>query len=111
LNVPFERHLDHFLRGAADEDWLPIVGKNGWVLLTCDKEIRYNLLEKRALEKHGVREFAFVSGNLSGQEMASVLESALPKIQSICRKFKPPFVAAITRSGEVHVRWPRKKAK
>src|SRR5208282_913147 len=40
LNVPFERHLDHFLRGAADEDWLPIVGKNGWVLLTCDKEIR-----------------------------------------------------------------------
>ena len=88
-----------------------MVGENGWVLLTCDKEIRYNLLEKRALAKHGVREFAFVSGNLSGQEMAGLLEAALPKIQGICRRLEPPFVAAITRLGEVHLRWPKKKPK
>lgn len=88
---------------------MPLVGEKGWVLLTCDKQIRYNLLEKRALAKHAVREFAFVSGNLSGQEMAGVLEAALPKIQRICRKFRPPFVAAITRTGEVHMRWPKKK--
>lgn len=109
LNVPFERHLGRFPRGTPDETWLPLVGEKGWVLLTCDKQIRYNLLEKRALAKHAVREFAFVSGNLSGQEMAGVLEAALPKIQRICRKFRPPFVAAITRTGEVHMRWPKKK--
>ena len=109
LNVPFERHPAHFPRGAPDETWLPVVGQHRWVLLTCDKQIRYNLLEKRALEKHAVREFAFVSGNLSGPEMAGVLEIALPKIRRICRRFQPPFVAAITRSGEVHVRWLKKK--
>lgn len=69
--------------------------------------IRYNLLEKRALQKNRVREFVFVSGNLSGQEMAHALEAALSKMQRMCRKFDPPFVAAITRAGEVHLRWPK----
>jgi len=109
LNVSFERHLAHFPRGTTDETWLPLVGQNGWILITCDKQIRYNLLEKRALEKHAVCEFAFVSGNMSGEEMAGVLEVALPRIQRICRRVEPPFVATITRSGEVHVRWPKKK--
>jgi hypothetical protein len=102
-----ERHLDHFSRGAPDEAWLPLVGTNGWILLTADKRIRYNLLEKRALEKNAVREFVFASGNMSGQEMAQALERALRKMQRLCRKFGPPFVAAITRAGEVHMRWPK----
>src|SRR5271167_632453 len=57
LGVPFERHLTYFPRGVSDETWLPLVGKKGWVLLTTDKRIRYNLLEKRALERNAVREF------------------------------------------------------
>src|SRR5260370_42714932 len=55
LAVRFERHLDHFDRGTIDESWLPHVGLNGWVLLTADKRIRYNFLEKRALQRHGIR--------------------------------------------------------
>jgi len=88
---------------------LPEVGKNGWALLTADKRIRYNFLEKRALEQNSVREFVFASGNLSGSEMASALEVALAKMQKLCLKTKPPFVAAITRKGEVHLRWPKSK--
>jgi hypothetical protein len=105
--VAFERHLSHFQRGAPDEQWLPLVGRNNWILLTADKQIRYNYLEKRALEIHGVREFVFASGNMSGQEMAAALAGALRKMQRLCRRFKPPFVAAITRNGEVHLRWPK----
>ena len=110
LGVPFERHLAHFPRGTPDETWLPLVGKNGWVLLTTDKRIRYNFLEKRALQRNAVREFVFASGNMSAQEMAAALEAALHKMQRICRKFQPPFVAAITRTGEVHMRWPKKRS-
>ncbi len=86
---------------------MPLVGSNGWVLLTTDKRIRYNLLEKRALQRHAVREFVFTSGNMSGQEMAAALETALPKMRRLCHKFDPPFVASITRIGEVHLRWPK----
>jgi len=110
LGVPFERHLTYFPRGVSDETWLPLVGKKGWVLLTTDKRIRYNFLEKRALERNAVREFVFACGNMSAQEMAAALEIAVRKIQRICRRFQPPFVAAITRTGEVHMRWPKKKS-
>ena len=108
LGIRFERHLAHFERGTSDETWLPFVGSNGWILLTNDKRIRYNLLEKRALEIHVVREFVFTSGNMSGQDMAAVLEEALNKMRSFCRRTEPPFVASITRAGEVHLRWPKK---
>ena len=108
LGVLFERQLDRFPRGTPDETWLPLVGSNRWILLTSDKRIRYNLLEKRALQRHAVREFVFTSGNMSGQEMAVALETALPKMRRFCRNFDSPFVAAITRMGEVHLRWPKK---
>jgi hypothetical protein len=89
LEVRFERHLSHFPRGTPDETWLPMVGKNGWVLITADKKMRYNLLERRALEVNSVREFVFASGNMSGQEMATALKFGLRKMQRMCRRFPP----------------------
>ena len=108
LGVRFERHLAHFSPGTVDETWLPLVGSNGWILLTSDKRIRYNLLEKRALEIHAVREFVFTSGNMSGQDMAAALEAATHKMRNLCRRTKPPFVASLTRAGEVHLLWPKR---
>jgi hypothetical protein len=108
LGVKHERHLSHFSRGTPDEVWLPRVGQEKWALLTADKRIRYNLLEKKALAEHHVMEFVFSSGNLSGDEMAEALENALPKMLRLARRQKPPFVAAITRGGEVHLRWTQK---
>jgi len=87
--------------------WLPKVGENKWILLTADKRIRYNLLEKKALAEHHVREFVFVSGNMSGTEMAAALESALHKMVRFAKRTNAPFVAAITRGGEVNLRWPK----
>lgn len=86
---------------------MPKVGSKGWVLLTADKRIRYNFLERQALQQHAVREFVFASGNMSGEDMGAALTLALPKIQRLARKLEPPFVATITRKGEVYLRWPK----
>jgi len=75
--------------------------------ITSDKRIRYNSLEKLALELYAVREFVFTSGNMSGHDMAAALERALNKMRTFCARTKPPFVASITRSGEVDLRWPK----
>lgn len=77
------------------------------MLLTADKRIRYNILEKEALAEHQVKEFVFVSGNLSGADMAAALENAINKMIRLTKRVEPPFVAAITRGGEVHMRWPK----
>ena len=102
--IPVERHLDHFLRGTPDEEWLPLVGSQGWVLLTTDKRIRYRLNERRAVLTHRIRLFYFSKNDLSGSQMASALELALPEIQKICDQEEPPFFAAISRIGGVHLR-------
>lgn len=102
--IRVERHLDHFVRGTPDEDWLPLVGENGWVLLTTDKRIRFRANEKQAVIRHRVRMFYFSKNDMSGRQMATALEKALPDIQKLCAKHTPPFFAAITRAGEVYLR-------
>jgi hypothetical protein len=102
--VKHERHGSHFKPGTEDTVWLPFVGQKGWLLVTKDKKIRYNELEKAAVMHYRVREFYFSSGNYSGAEMAEMLIVALPEMAKICRRHDPPFFASITKSGKVNLR-------
>ena len=99
-----ERHGKHFAPGTEDSVWLPFVGERGWILITKDKRIRFNELEKAAVLQHRVRAFYFSSGNYSGAEMAEMLVSALRDMIRVCRRCDPPFIASITKSGGVNLR-------
>jgi hypothetical protein len=105
--IAYERHGSHFPSGTPDEEWLPLVGREGWLLITVDKRIRYNELERRAVIRHRVREFVFTSGNLSGAAMARLLVIAYPEIVRTCEHNSPPFIASITKSGLVHLRFDK----
>jgi hypothetical protein len=102
--IAVERHLDHFSRGTPDEDWLPLVGKNGWILLTTDKRIRYRANEREAVVRHKVRMFYFSKNDISGEQMGAALRKAIPEIKRLYDKVEPPFFAAITRNGEVYLK-------
>jgi PIN like domain len=104
--IRHERHGNHFPPGTEDTVWLPAVGKNGWLLLTKDKRIRFNELEKSAVQRYRVREFYFASGNYSGAEMAVMLVNALREMPRFCRRYDPPFIASISKSGKVSLRFP-----
>jgi len=104
--VPHERHGGYFASGAEDAEWLPLVGTKGWVLVTKDKRIRYNELEIAAVLQNSVREFYFTSGNYSGAEMAEILVAALSEMGKFFRRHKPPFIASISKSGKVSLRYP-----
>lgn len=86
--------------------WLPFVGRQGWVLLTKDKKIRFNELKKSAIQRNRVREFYFASGNYSGAEMAEILVTALRDMARFCRRYEAPFIASISKSGHVSLRFP-----
>jgi hypothetical protein len=103
--VKHERHTQYFQPGTEDAAWLPFVGEKGWILLTKDKRIRFNQLEKAAIRRYHVREFYFSSGNFTGTEMAEILVAALPEILRTCRKQEPPFIASISKSGKVNLRF------
>ena len=87
------------------------MGEKKWTLLTKDKQMRYSFLERRALQRYKVKEFVFASGDLSGQEMAEALVAAAGKMRSVNGSTTPPFVATITKAGNVHLRWPKPNLK
>jgi len=90
---------EHFA-GSPDLEFLPLVGKNDWVFLTKDKNIRRNQLEVRAILNSGVRAFVVTATDLRREEMAALLLKAIPKMHRICHQ-RGPFVFNITETGLV----------
>jgi hypothetical protein len=107
LKIEYVRHGSLFESGADDEVWLPVVGQKRWAVLTCDKRIRYNQLEREKIMEHGIREFVFTSGNLNGETMGSILKIAASKMQRLFAQYPPPFIATISQSGSVTVRYDK----
>ena len=104
FGIACEKHLDHFDPGVPDVEWLPVIAKQGWSLLTTDAKIKTNFVEKEAVRINKVRMFYFSRNNLAGFEMGQALRKALPHMAKIVSEQAPPFTASISRSGEVVVR-------
>jgi hypothetical protein len=84
---------------VVDELWLTEAGKNGWIVLTRDKRIRYRKLERDALQAANVRAFVFTGGNVTARETGAILARALRKMDRICQSVPGPFIYHLGRSG------------
>jgi hypothetical protein len=80
-----------FPRGTADEEWLAACGERRLVL-TRDKNIRRRVLEREALQAHGVGAFAFTGGQATGSETADVVGRLLPRMANIAVSERRPFI-------------------
>ncbi|MBI1766028.1 MAG: hypothetical protein HYR56_31880 [Acidobacteria bacterium] len=105
-----EVHSDHFQDDAPDTHWLIECGKRDWVVLTKDREIRRNDLERIALMNSGVASFILISANSSGLDNANALSKSLPKIARFLQTRPKPFIARINKNGEVEL-WIDHKGK
>jgi predicted nuclease of predicted toxin-antitoxin system len=103
-SLSVEIHDDHFRQDARDPDWLTAAGKNNWIVVTRDERIRYRVAEKQAMRRAKVRAFVLAAqGNLRAEMLAEIFLKALPKIRRTVGVRKPPFVAKISRDGNVTV--------
>ena len=73
-----EVHDDHFAQDVDDATWLTAAGRNGWVVLTKDRRIRFRATERQALLEAGVRAFVLTAGDMDGFSMAAVFVKGLP---------------------------------
>ncbi|MEH2001186.1 MAG: hypothetical protein V7L00_20965 [Nostoc sp.] len=99
--VTIKIHDEHFDKGAEDVDWLPQVGKMGWVVLTKDGKISNNLLERIAVARAQVKMFIFASQSVSGADMAAIFLKAIVPMQEFVRKHPAPFIAKIYRDASI----------
>jgi hypothetical protein len=103
LGEHVEVHDDHFSKDATDEVWLAEIGAKGWVILSKDDRIRRNPVERQALLASGVAAFFLGRSDLRGDQMASAFSAALTAIKKALRRFAVPFIAGVSRAGDVHV--------
>ena len=101
--IAVEIHDDHFGQNAIDVDWLPEVGKRGWVVLTKDAKIGKNHLERMEVTNAGISMFTLASQNLSGKQMADIFLRSVNKMQEFVRKHPAPFIAKVYRDGRVEM--------
>lgn len=77
-------------------------GKHNWIVVTRDERIRYRVAEKQAVRRAKVRAFVLAAqGDLRAEMLAEIFLKALPKVRRVVKQQKPPFIAKISRGGEV----------
>jgi hypothetical protein len=110
-----EVHEDHFpdIANKAEEDdtrWITFAGQKQWTILTADKGILFNPLERDALNGCGTLAFMLAKKNLSGEQMAAVFIEARVQIWRKIKNHKPPGIFKIrTDSHQVEL-WVQPKS-
>lgn len=103
--VHVERHTDHFADDTKDEEWLSLIGKRGWYVLTHDRRIRHTPNEIAAVEKFEIGLFVIV-GKAPFPELAYNFVLTLPNIIKFIENNPRPFIAKVYRPDKT-----RRKAK
>lgn len=106
-NYKFRVYSQDFKGGEEDPNILPLVGKRGWAMLTCDSKNRYRDLERKLIMRYRVRQFVF-AGNLGAATLGNLIVSVYPKMRTFAREHERPFVAGITKSGDIYLRMDHK---
>jgi predicted nuclease of predicted toxin-antitoxin system len=101
--ISVEILTDHFAADVKDTIWIPEVSRRGWVIITRDKSIRYNYLEKLVVKNSGARMFMLTTGNATAKEMAECIVKSMRAARRIVMKTRPPFIGKIDRQGRVKI--------
>ena len=96
-------HHEVFARAAPDVLWLEHCGREGWVVLSKDKWIKRNPLERQALLKAGLAAFFLSRGDLNGTANVQAILKALKRIANLLASERRPFIARITPEGKVEL--------
>jgi len=73
---------DHFAQDADDSDWIPVVAAHDWIIVTRDRRILFNPVERAALERSGAHYIAVVAKDQSGAQMGSAVGAWIGRINS-----------------------------
>lgn len=103
LGLNLEVHDDHFAQTTLDIEWLPEIGKRGWVILTKDAAIARRPLERQAVAQANCQMFMLASQNLSSKAMAEAFRVAMPAIEKFLIENPAPFIAKVYRDGTVEM--------
>ena len=91
---------DRFAPDTPDSEWLAEAGREGWLVITRDKRIRYRPAEMEAIREHGVG--CFVLGhrkNLTREDYLRFLSPLLDEMERRFAEASRPFIYVVDSAG------------
>ena len=106
LDVSVEVHRRHFRPDAPDPEWIADVTSRGWVIISGDKGIREDGINRHAVIKARAKVFLLADTSSRGAEWAASLVVARKKILRIAEQNNGPFYCAVDKGHDHHVHKP-----
>jgi hypothetical protein len=105
LGVDAHHLQDEFPPETADVDWLPAVGKRGWIVVTGDRRISKKPPERKALEEANVIAIFMAKGFTSKQKFDLVASFIKwwPDIDRAVKRVKPGTSLEVGVNGKVDI--------
>lgn len=90
---------DHFGEGTKDEEWIPIAGREGAIVITQDLRINSNQQQKQLYLEHGLGIFFFKPPSKTGYLYWDLVKQVInhwEEIKHLSTKTKRPFAYRCT---------------
>lgn len=103
LDIPTKYGDRLFAPDAIDDDWLPDIGKRGWVLCTQDYSHHKskNMNEALAIRQYGIRCFYVWGSEAPKVEMMRAFLRGYAKMLEIIETVEPPYIYRLDRRGRI----------
>ena len=87
--------------GMLDDDWIPVIGRRGWVVITNDKRLRTRPAQAELAIQHSLKVIhLFNSGHLTAWDQAVQLLSRWPAIEQKTAVDQPgPYWLSVRKTG------------
>ena len=105
LNVEAHHLQDDFAPETQDVEWLPEVGRRGWVVVTGDRRISKKPPERKALEEANVIA-VFMAKGFTGKQIFDLVASFIkwwPDIERAVERVKPGTALEVSVNGKVDI--------
>jgi predicted nuclease of predicted toxin-antitoxin system len=101
-------HTQHFPGDKPDHEWIPIAAKNNWLIITKDKNIEFDPVNRQAVIESGARVFIMDHGSIRAIYWAAALIVSRKRIYEIVRVYDGPFFSTISHETRGLVSLPKK---
>lgn len=99
--IRFIAHHQRFSPATPDADWLQVAGRERWLVLIRDQNIRRRPNELAAVKAAAVVMFVLSQGNLSAAETAHIVVGAYGRMLRAAKGARRPAIFSLSRDGRI----------
>jgi len=90
-----------FSQNMPDDEWLAVVSKKQWVVISHDKRFHEDSLAIEAVRQHKARVFYLCGGSLPNWDKLRIFAQAFKRIKAIVETQEPPYIYQVTYTDRV----------